>query len=403
MRITVIPEQLRQVAQAFREAQSGWEAIGHRLRARQSALDWEVRRQQAIEEQIGQAIRLAQALAEGAGERASWLEAAAARFEAADREAYPSPAVSFRRASSPPIPRILGIWTTGPAPRNVSTRLIGGIVPSLGGVGAFALSGTLLQPLGDLAERVWNWVHGYGWRTNAELVASSTPSLPKGELARVIRESMDRQARKGKQAEAIRQGMEQQGSAPEQHQEGRLPVTAQISSPESSFGHDVPLLSQQGLQYRGGNTAYGCTPTAVSMVLEYWHRQDENLGTLSAQEILDRNIAQGRFNAGMSVTETHDEIQALGYRTVEDHINADFESLRRDVEKGPVVAVVKLGMRQTGTNHAVVVSGISEDGKWVKVNDPWDGRIHLYTREEFEASWGADFGDVKNSYMVIRP
>lgn len=197
MRITVVPEQLRQVAQAFREAQSGWGEMGRRLRAQQSALDWEIRRQQAIEEQIGQAIRLAQALAEGAAERAARLEAVAARFDAADQEAYQPPARSFRRTSVPPIPQVLGVWTTGPAVRGFpATRLTSSIVPPLGGLVAFALSGTLLQPLGDLAERVWNWIHGYGWRTNAELAVTSQSPIPKGELARVIRESMDRQARK---------------------------------------------------------------------------------------------------------------------------------------------------------------------------------------------------------------
>lgn len=192
MRITVIPEQLRQVAQSFRQAQSGWEEMGHRLRAQQSALDWEIRRQQAIEEQIGQALYLARALAEGAGERASWLEAVAARFEAADREAYQAPGVSFGRPSVPSIPQILGVWTGGGAARDLPiTRLIPG-APLLGGLGVFALSATLLQPLGDLAERVWNWIHGYGWSTNAELAASSQPSVPKGQLADTIRRGFER-------------------------------------------------------------------------------------------------------------------------------------------------------------------------------------------------------------------
>lgn len=227
MRITVIPEQLRQAARDFREAQSSWEEMGRRLRAQQSALDWEIRRQQAIEEQIGQAIRLAQALAEGAAERASWLEAAAARFEAADREAYQPPALSFRRASVPPIPQILGVWTTGPAVRGFPvTRLIAGIVTSLGGLGAFALSGTLLQPLGDLAERVWNWIHGYGWRTSAELAVTSQSSIPKGELAR-----------------AIQRGFEKMGSRPDSNQQGRVIQTLEVPAAPSSTGVPLPDLN----------------------------------------------------------------------------------------------------------------------------------------------------------------
>ena len=224
MRITVIPEQLRRVARVFREAQSGWGEIGRGLRAQQSALDWDIRRQQAIEGQIGQAIRLAQALAEGAAERASWLEAAAARFEAADREAYQPPARFFRRASVPPIPQILGVWATGPAVRGFpATRLISGIVTSLGGLGAFALSGTLLQPLGDLAERVWNWIHGHGWRANAELAVTSQSSIPKGELARVIQ-----------------RGFEKMGSRPDSNQQGRVVQTLEVSATPSSSKTPLP-------------------------------------------------------------------------------------------------------------------------------------------------------------------
>ncbi|MGQ9601023.1 MAG: hypothetical protein ACUVWZ_16645 [Anaerolineae bacterium] len=175
MRITVIPEQLRQVAQGFRQAQSGLEGMDRRLRTQLSALDWEIRRQQVIEEQIGQDIRLAGALAEGAGERASWLEAAAARSETIDREAYQAPGVSFGRLPVPSIPQILGVWTGGGAARDFPiTRLI----PDdslLGGLGVFTLSATLLQPLGDLVERFWNWMNGHDWITDKEREAKKNP------------------------------------------------------------------------------------------------------------------------------------------------------------------------------------------------------------------------------------
>ncbi|MGQ9601022.1 MAG: hypothetical protein ACUVWZ_16640 [Anaerolineae bacterium] len=72
---------LRGAARIFRQVQSDLEEMDHRLRTLQSALDREILRQQAIEEQIGQALDLAQALAKGAGEVASELEAVAARFE----------------------------------------------------------------------------------------------------------------------------------------------------------------------------------------------------------------------------------------------------------------------------------------------------------------------------------
>jgi ABC-type bacteriocin/lantibiotic exporter with double-glycine peptidase domain len=79
--------------------------------------------------------------------------------------------------------------------------------------------------------------------------------------------------------------------------------------------------------------------------------------------------------------------------------------LREAVRKGPVLAIVKLGLMATGDNHAVVVTGISDDGQQVRINDPWDGQSHTYPWDQFSTSWGANFGKdaPKNSFVVIRP
>lgn len=170
--------------------------------------------------------------------------------------------------------------------------------------------------------------------------------------------------------------------------------------------NDVPAQSQRKLTYKGQKTAYGCTPTATSMVLDYWHNQDPTNKDMSAQELLSINAGQGEFTAtGMSATRIHDEVKNLGYGVVQDHIGSDFETLREAVEQGPVIAIVKLNMATSGDNHVVVVTGVSPDGSQVRVNDPWTGQPHVYTREQFAQSWGANFGpgSPKNNCMVIRP
>jgi hypothetical protein len=171
--------------------------------------------------------------------------------------------------------------------------------------------------------------------------------------------------------------------------------------------HDVPVQSQQGLKYGKSATAYGCTPTATNMILDYWHARDPANKTMSAQELLDKNVEQRKFDStGMSATHILDEVSNLGYGVAKDHPNSkDFDALKEAVAQGPVIAIVKLGMKTTGTNHAVVVTGISPDGKQVRVNDPWDGKSHTYSRDEFSASWGADFGKdaPKNNFVEIRP
>lgn len=166
----------------------------------------------------------------------------------------------------------------------------------------------------------------------------------------------------------------------------------------------VPLKSQRDLIYSGQPTQYGCVPTSVSMITDYWNQRDSANPTKSPQALLDLNAAQGQFDsAGMSASNIHDELAQMGY-VAEDHVNADFVDLQNAVQDSPVLAIVKLGIRPTGVNHAVVVTGISGTGD-VQINDPWTGKSHTYTKDEFVNSWGADFGKgaPTRSYVTIRP
>ncbi len=174
---------------------------------------------------------------------------------------------------------------------------------------------------------------------------------------------------------------------------------------EQQWWMDVPLQSQQGLKYGDNATQYGCTPTATSMILDYWHTQDPNNETTSAQELLDINAEQGEFSAtGMSATNIHDEVRRLGYGVVEDRLGSNLDDLKQAVDQGPVIGIVKLNMKTSGENHAVVVTGISEDNQ-VRVNDPWTGEAHTFSWDEFSQSWGADFGKnfTRNNFVTIRP
>lgn len=180
---------------------------------------------------------------------------------------------------------------------------------------------------------------------------------------------------------------------------------AKKEAEENHWWLDVPTQSQQGLNLNGKSTEYGCTPTSTSMILDYWHSKDSSNGTLSAQDLLDTNAKQGEFSSiGMSPSNIHDEVKNLGYSVVEDYTNSDLSGLKDAVAKGPVIAIVKLGMKSTGITHAVVITGISSDNQ-VKINDPWDGKSYTYSWDDFSKSWGANFGKdaPKNNFVVIRP
>ena len=413
MRILVQPERLRQTAQELRRAQESWQGQAARLRQVFSNLDWETRQRLEVEGQVQQAVALAESLAARAGEKAAFLEAAAARFEQADSQGAQglgavlgASAVSALAGLN--LPLGLGDWSGGRIPL---TRVV---APSGGGEAAGLGLFASLTWLGSAAlwfgQAIWNWLYGYPVQ-----IASPLPSdPPKGRLYETVLRGLERANQRqttspGQSIQTLRIEDKPASSSAQPVQTLHIedkPASdsAQVASSSAqltpSFGHDVPRQSQQGLKYGDKPTQYGCTATSVSMVLDYWHKQDSKNKTMTAQEILNKNIEQGTFSGtGLSVSQTHDEIQSLGYKTVEDHINATFDQLKADLEKGPVVAVVKLGMKTSGYNHAVVVNGISADGKQVSVIDPWDGQPHIYSVEDFTASWGT----LNNSYMVIRP
>ncbi|MGB9873024.1 MAG: C39 family peptidase [Anaerolineae bacterium] len=388
MRILVTPERLEELAGQFQQASGGLMEVGHRCQGALASLDWEARQKAGVEGEVQAALRQARALAEQVEALARLLQDAARRFAEADRPGLSVSGAVLGASAPPPFWRLPEVRLGGlpflPVPRVV--------LPAAGAALGGLIASPLLQVPSDWLERVWNWLHGYGWKTNAELTPSPQASTEKGKLYKTIMQGFER-VEKSRPV----------GAPPAQPAQEKTTPPSQAPA----YGHDVPLISQQGLEYNGQKTEYGCTAAATAMVLEYWHRRDPSRGSMSAQEILDANIRQGKFDptGGLSAAEVHDEVLARGYSVVEDRTNATFEDLRRDVEQGPVIAIVKLGIGRTGPNHAVVVTGISEDGQRVRINDPWDGQSHEYPVETFMVSWGADFGQnaPRNNYMVIRP
>lgn len=406
MRILVTPGRLSELAGQFQQVSGGLLDVGHRCQGALASLDWEARQRAGVEGEVQAAVQQARALAERADSLARFLQDAAHRFAEADRQELTLAGGAVLGASAPPpfwrLPEMM--WSGQPflpVPRVV--------LPSIGTALGGLIAGSLAQATSDLIERVWNWLHGYGWKTNKELAPPLEMTQPGGKLAETILRGFEKLEEKSRPSEATVSAVADGAAVGATVGSGQSALPEQNVSPSQApaYGHDVPLISQQGLMYQGKSTEWGCTAAATAMVLEYWHRRNPGMGTMSAQEILDANVRQKEFHqpGGMSPTAVHDEVKALGYTLVEDHKDAKFEQLRQDVEKGPVIAVVKLGMQRSGTNHGVVITGISADGRFVRVNDPWDGQSHEYPVETFLASWGADFGKdaPKNNYMVIRP
>jgi len=181
-----------------------------------------------------------------------------------------------------------------------------------------------------------------------------------------------------------------------------------LANYRAEYGYNVPVKHQGSL---GGGAA--CLLTSASMVTDFYHQQDANLGTMSPQEyysILDEgDFKDGR---GMSPAKLTDELNDLGYQNVSVEATGNWEVLGSRLKNGPVIAQVKLDTKlnqlsdEGNVVHAVVVTGISPDGYHVNVIDPWVGKSFEMTKDDFDAAWRA-VSDPKGSYSrplyIIRP
>lgn len=394
-RILVTPESLRDFSAQWEREASALRVIANRLGSALSSLDWQVRYSANVEGEWNQARTLANNLADQADALARFLQDKAQTFDEVDR------------ASATSIGQVLGAFTTqqqtsswyaqwpfsflehiqqaqfvvdlgnliGDAPRVIAMPLIG-----IGGLVGGIFSG-------------FRFLNPQSTQWSKPLETAATQTIEKGALARTINRGFG----------PLLSGKNATSSAT------TMPPPAQTAAPPTlpttpeQWWRNVPNQSQQGLKYIDAKTSYGCTVSSASMILDYYHAQSPSNQTMSAQELLDANARQGEFNStGMSASNLGDELAQLGY-TATPQTDATKAELEAAVKQGPVIAVVKLFLATSGDNHAVVVTGMTEDQ--VRINDPWTGEARTYSWADFSKSWGANFGKGApiNSFMTIRP
>jgi predicted double-glycine peptidase/uncharacterized protein YukE len=176
------------------------------------------------------------------------------------------------------------------------------------------------------------------------------------------------------------------------------PANAVAASVRSAvdISFNVPAKSQGELY---GNAA--CSPTSVSMVLDYYSAQNAQNRTASPQEIIAMmDKGDGTYGKGMSLSNLTDELNDLGYKNVTQQVGAQYADLRAAVKDGPVI--VTSGVKIVGpgtvtanvaraidgpgnTIHAMVVTGVGDDQ--VNINDPWSGQQMQLPRDTFEKMW----------------
>jgi len=351
--------------------------VGRRLSAAVGGLDWESRARVGMGDDLAAACSQAEALGQrlvGLGER---LVRIADTFEQADTE-------SVRSLSAVPWDYLV------PAAGGGSASWWGALRGALGEV---AFLGGFIEAVGALqvvtwrsfGECLWNWLHGRGWRSNRQI---------RDEAA-----AQEEEARRQRKREEARRRREE---AERSREEARVVQQDHV--------HAVPLRSQSDLY---GSAA--CAPTCVSMVLDYYHAQDEKHRTASPKELIGMlDSGDGVPGRGVGLSRMRDELEELGYTGVTEQVNADWQTLAAQLEDAPVIVTVGVGLVGPGTRksdvpraitgpggtvHAMVVKGLSSDGGSVIVNDPWTGRELRLSREQFDEMWARG----SRGMFVIRP
>lgn len=176
-----------------------------------------------------------------------------------------------------------------------------------------------------------------------------------------------------------------------------VPITDEIETAPLPANVLTPALKQTA-------GSYECAPTAVSMILQYFNKVDANNVSLTPQEIISG--LGDRFNSinGINAGELVDGLKEmnLGYDTIDYQTSLDKAALQAELANGPVVAQVHLNWGTDTYAHMVTVTGITEDGEAVYVNDPWTGQAEEISWETFERSWTFDGPYSSSSNLIVR-
>jgi len=139
---------------------------------------------------------------------------------------------------------------------------------------------------------------------------------------------------------------------------------------------DVPFVKQE---------KNGCGAASISMILQYWMREKENLDfkDVDAHAILQQLYSADQHGILGRVMERY--LRDGGFRTFV--FRAEWKDLIHHLNLGrPLIACLKENDAKI-PNHFVVITGVEEEGP-VLINDPARRQFSKMARKEFLQNWG---------------
>jgi ABC-type bacteriocin/lantibiotic exporter with double-glycine peptidase domain len=146
---------------------------------------------------------------------------------------------------------------------------------------------------------------------------------------------------------------------------------------DRSLWLDVPFVKQD---------KEGCGAASISMVMQYWQRQQNRPANPSAdfhqiQQALHSTAAHGIYASDMERYFRQNGYSAFAF-------SGQLEDLAHNLEKGrPLIAALKPGAGLP--LHYVVIAGLAADRSLIIVNDPAERKLLNEDYSRFEQEWKA--------------
>jgi ABC-type bacteriocin/lantibiotic exporter with double-glycine peptidase domain len=154
-----------------------------------------------------------------------------------------------------------------------------------------------------------------------------------------------------------------------------LLCAAILTAAQAGLWLDVPFVKQE---------KNGCGAAVISMVMQYWQRQQPNPRVIpDAAEI--QRVLYSRNARGIYASDLEQFLQQQGFRTFA--FRGQWADLQQHLDKGrPLIVALQSGHDDL---HYVVIAGLNPQEGMVLKNDPAERKLLKQRRSEFEKEWTA--------------
>lgn len=141
---------------------------------------------------------------------------------------------------------------------------------------------------------------------------------------------------------------------------------------------DVPFVSQ---------SREGCGSAAISMVMQYWAKQDVALTSTQMDAAKIQAVLYSPRQRGIPASAMQKYFQEQGFRAFA--FRGDWSDLEHHLREGRPLIVCLKASGEHGPSHYSVVVGLDSARGYVFLNDPTLGKMNRISREGFLSEWNS--------------